>query len=179
MSEVMSAAVRGIGAALSGLLELARVVRTTATAARHVSAQVVGVQGDDSTEVWQPYGFQARPKADAVAVQAAIGGHQESLVTLMVHDRRYTIALAEGEVAMVDDLGNKVHLTRSGIVLVSNSVKLGSATATAGVARIGDTVTPSAGLAAWIASVGAATGVGAPASSTSSITTGSSSVRSA
>lgn len=175
----MSAAVRGIGAALSGLLELARVVRSTSTAARHLMAQVDGVQGDDDTEVWQPYGFQARPKAGAVAVQAAIGGHQEALVTLLVADRRYTIELQEGEVALADDLGQKVHLTRSGIVVVSSSVKLGSATAAAGVARIGDTVTPSAGLAAWIASVGLATGVGAPASSTSSIATGSSSVRSA
>lgn len=164
MSEVMNAAVRGIGAALSGLLELARVVRTTATAARHVSAQVVGVQGDDSTEVWQPYGFQARPKADAVAVQAAIGGHQESLVTLMVHDRRYNIALQEGEVALVDDLGQKVHLTRNGIVVVadivtvqSSDVRLGAGPTYRQPVCVGDVITgltsPSGAVTGTIGSV--------------------------
>jgi len=36
---------------------------------------------------------------------------------LVVGDRQYNLVLADGEVALHDDLGQKVHLTRSGIVI--------------------------------------------------------------
>lgn len=176
MSELVTSAVRRVGQALAGLLSLARVRQSTAAAAAHPTVQSDGLQAD-TTEVWQPYGFQARPKAGSVAVQAAMGGHAESLVTIMVHDRRYTIALAEGEVALVDDLGAKVHLTRNGIVIDASAVKLGAANPTAGVARVGDTATLAPALVTWLGTVGTATGAGAPPATTASITTGSSKVR--
>jgi phage gp45-like len=39
------------------------------------------------------------------------------LITIASDDRRYRIELAEGEVCIHDDLGQKVHLTRDGIVI--------------------------------------------------------------
>jgi len=153
MSEAMTGAMRRVGQALSGLLTLARVVTSTAVAARHVTVATEGLQ-DDDTEALQSYGLQSRPKPGAVAVQAALGAHAESLVTILVHDRRYTIALAEGEVALVDDLGAKVHLTRTGIVIDAATMKLG-ASATRGVARLNDLVAPTAGMTTWMTQVAA------------------------
>jgi phage gp45-like len=51
-------------------------------------------------------------------VSAFFDGDRSHGVTLMVADRRYRLAgLEAGEVALYDDLGQAVHLTRSGIVI--------------------------------------------------------------
>lgn len=126
MSETIIGSLRRVGQALAGVLGLSRVSRSTSEDERHVAIQTQGAI-EDSTDVWQPYGLQARPKAGAIAVQAAIGGQQDSLVTILVHDRRYCIQLIEGEVALVDDLGQRVHLTRTGIVVIADHVTVDSA----------------------------------------------------
>lgn len=66
----------------------------------------------------EPYGLTARPKRGAEAIAAAVGGARGHLLALVVGDRRYRIKnLKEGEVALYDDLGHKVYLTRQGIVI--------------------------------------------------------------
>lgn len=64
----------------------------------------------------QTYGFQSRPKPGAEGSVLAVG-HRGHLVVLGLDDRRYRLELADGEVAVADDLGQKVHLTRDGIVV--------------------------------------------------------------
>lgn len=130
-----------------GMLTLARVARSVVEAAKHVIVDTTGHR-DDATPYWQPYGLQAAPKDGAAAVQAAIGGRADSLITILVADRRYTIALEDGEVALVDDLGQKVHLTRSGIVVEADPIKLGEG-ATLGVARVTDPVRISTAWNTW------------------------------
>lgn len=171
MSEILRGAVARVGAAVRGLLSLARVSRSTAAAAAHVMVDTTAHR-DEALPYWQPYGLQAAPKADAIAVQAAVGGHADSLVTILVHDRRYTIALSAGEVALVDDLGQKVHLTRTGIVIDSSGIKLG-ASAALGVARATDPVGAAASMAGWITAVSAFCSV-APPADFGTITSGSS-----
>lgn len=69
------------------------------------------------------YGLASRPQApDAAggpeAIAVAVGGARGHLVILAVEDRRFRLrALEEGEVALYDDLGQAVHLTRAGIVV--------------------------------------------------------------
>lgn len=65
----------------------------------------------DDIEHMQNYGFTSHAKGGDVAV-AFIGGNREQGIVLAVDDRRYRIALKAGEVAMYDDLGNKVELLR-------------------------------------------------------------------
>jgi len=92
-------------------------------------------------EHWLPYGFTAVAKAGAEALVGYLGGDSDKAVVISVGDRRYRLTgLAEGEVALYDDQGAKVHLTRSGIVLEPASgqtVELGG-TGGAQVARNGD-----------------------------------------
>lgn len=72
----------------------------------------------DQVERFQEYGFTSHPHAGAEAIAVAVGGARGHLVTIAVDDRRYRLAsLAAGEVALYDDLSQKVHLTRSGIVV--------------------------------------------------------------
>jgi phage gp45-like len=65
----------------------------------------------DGVEHMQNYGFTSHPMGGDVAV-AFIGGNREQGIVLVVDDRRYRISLEAGEVAMYDDLGNKVELLR-------------------------------------------------------------------
>jgi phage baseplate assembly protein V len=75
--------------------------------------QVELLKGDlrDGMERMQNYGFTSHPKGGDVAV-AFIGGNREQGIILVVDDRRYRLNLNAGEVAMYDDLGNKVELLR-------------------------------------------------------------------
>jgi phage baseplate assembly protein V len=65
----------------------------------------------DGVEHMQNYGFTSHPMGGDVAV-AFIGGNREQGIVLVVDDRRYRISLQPGEVALYDDLGNKVALLR-------------------------------------------------------------------
>lgn len=67
----------------------------------------------------QPYGFvsHALPGAEHVTLQ--LGGDAASSICIVVADRRYVMEVAAGEVALHDDQGQHVHLTRDGIVITS------------------------------------------------------------
>lgn len=78
------------------------------------------------------YGFAHRPHAGAEAVTVFPDGDQGFGLVLSVYDRRYRLKLEEdGEVAIYDDIDQKVHLTRDGIVLSSpRQVKIDTPTST-------------------------------------------------
>lgn len=103
----------------------------------------------------QPYGVQSRPKPGADAVVVAMGSSASQRVVLMAVDRRWNIELAEGEVAIVDDQGQRVHLKRTGIVVDAPSIQLGAG-AVAGVVTEGATFSVSG----TITGGGAFTGTG-------------------
>lgn len=69
----------------------------------------------------QHYGFASRPKGGAEVLVQVDG----NVVTCIgSDDRRYRLALEDGEAALYDDLGQKVHLSRKGIVLTSPLIVL-------------------------------------------------------
>ena len=74
-------------------------------------------------ERFQNYGFTSVPKAGAEAITIAVGGNTDHLVTIVVDDRRFRLkSLAEGEVAIYTDEGDKIHFKRNGIIqIVANS----------------------------------------------------------
>lgn len=111
--------------ALGNIITLARVFRSAIEAGKHALLDVTG-RRDDSVPHWQPYGFQAAPLDGSTAVQVAVGGAADSLVTILVHDRRYTIALADGDVALVDFRGNRVLLGPDGISLSDGTTLIAS-----------------------------------------------------
>jgi phage baseplate assembly protein V len=75
-------------------------------------------QDADDIEHFQPYGITSVPHAGAEGIALAIGGSTGHTVVVNVDDRRYRLkGLEAGEVALYDDLGHTVHLTRAGIVI--------------------------------------------------------------
>lgn len=65
----------------------------------------------DGVERMQNYGFTSHPRGGDVAA-VFLGGNREKGIVLVVDDRRYRLSLKPGEVAINDDLGNKVELLR-------------------------------------------------------------------
>jgi phage baseplate assembly protein V len=112
MSERLMGRVRGM---------IARAVLNLVNDATKLQALQVTLLADqvpDDVEHFQHYGFTSVAHAGAEGIALAIGGSTGNTVVINVDDRRYRLkALPNGEVALYDDLGHKVHLTRAGIVI--------------------------------------------------------------
>jgi len=80
-------------------------------------------------ERFQDYGFTSYPKAGAEGLAVCPQGNREHVILIKVDDRRFRLkALAEGEVALYTDEGDKIHLKRGGkIVVYSDNIELGKA----------------------------------------------------
>lgn len=89
-----------------------------ATKMQALQVTIMAGQTPDDVEHFQHYGFTSVPKTGAEGIALAIGGSTGHTVVINVDDRRFRLkALQGGEVALYDDLGHKVHLTRDGIVI--------------------------------------------------------------
>lgn len=85
---------------------------------RSLQVRMMAGEVKDGIEHFEPYGYTSRPLPGAEHVSAFFDGDRSHGVTLIVADRRYRLAgLEAGEVALFDDLGHVVHLTRTGIVI--------------------------------------------------------------
>lgn len=113
------------------LLGFARgVVRAVSTRAgqakmQHLDVDMLAGEKHEGAEHVEPYGFTVAPYPGAEVFVGYIGGNRAHPIILSVADRKYRLqGLAAGEVAIYDDLGQKVHLTRGGIVLSSPSITI-------------------------------------------------------
>lgn len=71
-------------------------------------------------EHWHPYGMTYHPHADAEVLAFAVNGDRDHIVALPGADRRYRLKnMAQGELAIHDDQGQKVHFTRGGVMVES------------------------------------------------------------
>lgn len=117
---------RGLGRALAplarGLQNLfSRGVVSAVNAAlkmQTVQIQLLAGEGKDAVEHFEPYGYTAHPLQGAEAAIGFVEGDRSHGIALVVADRRYRLlGLKTGEVAIYDDQGQKVHLTRDGILV--------------------------------------------------------------
>jgi phage baseplate assembly protein V len=85
------------------------------------TAQMQMLDGEvrDGVEVFQSYGLTTVPHAGAEAVVVAAGGNRDHGLVIAHGDRRFRLTgLAGGEVALHDDLGHVIILTRGGIAIL-------------------------------------------------------------
>lgn len=86
----------------------------------------------DNVERFQEYGFTSHPVPGAEAIAVCVGGSRDHAVVIAVDDRRYRLkGLAQGEVALYDDLGKKLVFKRNGTIeITGNVLVVGNITAT-------------------------------------------------
>lgn len=85
-----------------------------------VQASLMADEVLDDVERVQQYGFTSVPLPGAEAVLVFVGGNRDHGLVIATDDRRFRLkGLPGGEVAIYDDLEQKVHLTRTGIVVHS------------------------------------------------------------
>lgn len=96
------------------------VVRAISDTGGRQTMQIEIMQGElrDAVERMQNYGMTSVPLPGADAAVVFVSGNRDQGIIIAVDDRRYRLqGMAAGEVALYDDLGHKVHLTRTGIVI--------------------------------------------------------------
>ena len=87
---------------------------------QRVQASLLKGETRDGVERMMQYGFTSVPHPGAQAIAVFPGGDRSQGIVIAVGDTRYRLkALADGEVAIHDDLEQKVHLTRTGIIVSS------------------------------------------------------------
>ncbi len=67
-------------------------------------------------EHWHPYGFTYHPQNGAEVLALSLRGNRDHMVVLPGADRRYRLkGLEQGELAVHDDQGQKVHFKRDSV----------------------------------------------------------------
>lgn len=81
--------------------------------------QVIILDGEvlDKVDRIQPYGLSYKPLIGCQSYVVFPSGDRSHGLCLVQGDRRYTLDLQAGEAALHDDQGQKVHITRNGIVI--------------------------------------------------------------
>lgn len=87
---------------------------------RTIQAELFAGDTRDDIEHFEPYGFSSEPHIDAEPLVISLAGNRNHTVAVCIADRRYRlVGMKTGEVAIFDDLKQKVHLTRDGIEVVT------------------------------------------------------------
>jgi phage baseplate assembly protein V len=98
-----------------------RATVTLVNSANKMQSLQVKLRGDEAKENiehFEPYGFTSKPHAGSEAITLFFNGDRSHGVAIVVADRRYRLnVLADGEVALHDDLAQKVHLKRDRILI--------------------------------------------------------------
>jgi len=102
-------------------LAIARAIVGQVNDSRSLQTVQIGIQADvgrDQVERFQQYGMTSVPHPGAECVTLSVGGNTDHQAVINVDDRRYRMrGLKTGEMAIYDDQGMSVHLTREGIVI--------------------------------------------------------------
>jgi phage baseplate assembly protein V len=110
---------------IANMVSRARVTRVNdAPGIQELQLEVLAGEARDRCERFQQYGFGSHPKTDAEAVVLFVGGRRDHALVLVTEDRRYRLHLAEGEVAIFTDEGDRVHLKRGGVIHVKAATKV-------------------------------------------------------
>lgn len=89
-----------------------------AAAVQQVQATFLAGETRDGVERPQNYGFTSVPLPGMEPVAVFLGGDRSQGIVVAVADRQYRLkGLPAGEVALYDDLGQRVHLSRTGVVV--------------------------------------------------------------
>ncbi len=83
-----------------------------------VQVKLLAEEVRDAVERFQNYGTTSFPLPGAEGIMVCVSGNRDHGIVISMDDRRYRPKnMQPGESAQYDDLGQKIHLTRNGIVI--------------------------------------------------------------
>lgn len=92
-----------------------------------VKMAILKDETQDGVERVQNYGFTSYPHSGAECLVGFMGGNRDNGIVIAIDDSRYRLNLSEGEVAVYDSKGSKVHLKSDGTIVVDGTkIELGS-----------------------------------------------------
>ena len=91
---------------------------------RYLQLQVEGGEPIGDIEHFEPFGFTSGPVSGAEAVVLAFNGNGSHSVALVVDDRRYKLEVNEGEVAIFNRHGDKVHIKDDRSIAITAALKV-------------------------------------------------------
>ncbi|MBJ7553150.1 phage baseplate assembly protein V [Marinomonas spartinae] len=91
---------------------------------RYFQVQQEGGMPLDNVEHMEPFGFTSHPLPNAEAVVLAFNGNGSNSVAIMAGDQRYRLVIDEGEAAVYNHHGDKVHLKKDRTISVEAATKV-------------------------------------------------------
>jgi len=93
------------------------VLANSASKLQSLQMRLTAGEVNDDMEHFEPYGFTSNPLAGAEGIATFLGGDRSHAVVLVVADRRYRLqSLAQGEVALYTDEGDRIHFKRGRVI---------------------------------------------------------------
>ena len=89
------------------------------------------------------YGFVSRPLPGSKCYLLFSGGVMSRGISFCVEDDRHKINLKDGEVAILDDKGNIIHLTEKGIKVTANQIIINGDTTVNGNLKVNGNISDS------------------------------------
>lgn len=90
-----------------------------------LKAAILAGENRDDIEYFQDYGFTSVPKSGSEVLVVCPQGNREHMIAVKVADRTVRLkGLAEGEVAVYTDEGDKIHFKRGGTTELVSSTKV-------------------------------------------------------
>lgn len=94
------------------------VLASSSSKMQSLQLRLLSGEAKDGVEHFEPYGYTSRAHGGAEVVTLFLGGDRSHGIAIVVADRRYRLqGLEQGEVALHDDQGQKVHLKRDKILI--------------------------------------------------------------
>lgn len=91
---------------------------------RYFQIQQQGGTALDDVEHFEPFGFTSHPLPNAEAVVLAFNGNGSHSIAIVAGDQRYRLEIEEGEAAMYNNFGDKVHIKKDRTISVEAAVKV-------------------------------------------------------
>lgn len=102
-------------------------IRVVIKAVKTGKIQLIDVKGRDedftNKELFQHYGFASKPLSESEGILLFIGGTDNAIV-IATEDRRYRLALENGEAAMYSDEGDFIHFKRGKEIYIKSGNKV-------------------------------------------------------
>ncbi|MBJ7537159.1 phage baseplate assembly protein V [Marinomonas transparens] len=78
----------------------------------------------DNVEHFEPFGFTSHPLPNAETVVLAFNGNGSHSIAIMAGDQQYRLEIEEGEAAIYNHLGDKVHIKKDSTISVEAATKV-------------------------------------------------------